>query len=211
MVNPLYDGRTANWLQFLSRIPPDSRDWIPGSNVAALRRQVETVQLIIQAHQKGRPGVIIADDVGLGKTWIGVLTAIAWASCGKKVMIVAPNRNLRDKWNDDLDTWYGGNPNPALWRRNDTKEGWEQMHPGGEVRWGLFGVNRDRLAANFILLMTSNDFKERQKWNTDLLIVDEAHRGKNEEGFIDQIPERTRDAFRLLLTATPFGKDISAL
>lgn len=222
MVNYLYDKRSNNWLQFLSKLPNNSEQWsrLKG-NIATLKRQAETVQIIIQAHKK-RPGLIIADDVGLGKTWIGILAAIAWASNGSKVLIVTPNQTLKNKWEKELRAWLrdpNQNPNPALQTRLESGK-FQRNYPGQQV----FVRNNTK---RMIEITTSNNFNKHgfasnnpDIINTDkkfvktmplLLILDEAHRGQSNGRTIGQIGTRAPDAFRLLLTATPFGKNIQTL
>jgi len=212
MVNYLHDKRTDNWEKFLSELPKVSKNWRAlNGNTATLKRQVQTVQLLIKAYRNKQPGVIIADDVGLGKTWVGIMAALAWAASNKSVLIVAPNTIIRDKWFEEISKWYGDDPNPGLWELDEENNEWLQKHPGDLIDWGRLGIERERLGDKIIMLVTASQFAKRNTWKCDLVIIDEAHRGKGENGLIEQIPQLVPDAFRILLTATPFGKDIETL
>jgi len=163
---------------------------------ASLRRQSKTASLILRAYISHRPGVILADDVGLGKTWVGILVALAFASRGGKVIISSPNVTIRNKWAVELAKWYDNFPNPNLYNLVN------------EIKWGNYKLDKKKLQDNLIMLLTHYQFKERTTpWNCDLLIVDEAHKGKDKTSFL----KKDNSDFRLFLTATPFGKNIDDL
>ena len=70
--------------------------------VEPLKRQFRTAKEILKRFQDGR-GVLLADDVGLGKTTIGALVAWAVACQGKQVRIYVPNEVLRRRWAEELE------------------------------------------------------------------------------------------------------------
>jgi hypothetical protein len=164
----------------------------------ALKRQKETARLVLEA-MRIKPGILIADDVGLGKTWIGVLTAIAVADSGGSVVICAPNKEICKKWGDEIESWWGYDHNRA---HPDLKN----KTPQPNLDYGIKGRDLERVMPYRILIISHHDYKTRTSpWKCNLLIVDEAHRGKAKDTFYDN----NYANFTLLLTATPFGKDPS--
>lgn len=72
-----------------------------GLQIEPLTRQLNTVKEILARLYDGR-GVLLADDVGLGKTTVGAIVAWVLASQGKRVRIYAPNEVLRRRWAEEL-------------------------------------------------------------------------------------------------------------
>src|ERR1017187_1956294 len=103
-------GLSANQWQFLSY--PDQyvaastkRELIPEST----KRQFVTARDILARldgsyGQDARKGVLLADDVGLGKTPVAALVAWVVACAGAKgrVRILAPNEVIMRRWVDEL-------------------------------------------------------------------------------------------------------------
>lgn len=57
------------------------------------------------------PGVILGDDVGMGKTYEAIATAIIFLKeyPSQKIYIITPNWNLNEKWFKDLNTFIHNN------------------------------------------------------------------------------------------------------
>ena len=68
-----------------------------GLEIEPLVRQFKTAKEILSRIAGGR-GVLLADDVGLGKTTVGALVAWVVACQDKRVRIYAPNEVLRRRW-----------------------------------------------------------------------------------------------------------------
>ncbi|MDA1016091.1 MAG: SNF2-related protein, partial [Planctomycetota bacterium] len=80
------------------------------------RQRAEIEQILIRL--RDRPGVILADEVGMGKTFValGVAYSIAAQSRRGPVIVMVP-ANLVDKWVQDLKTFcelYAENRKPVL-------------------------------------------------------------------------------------------------
>lgn len=75
---------------------------VPASDQARQRREVEVI-LQRLAHQ---PGVVLADEVGMGKTFValGVAYSVALSSRKGPVVVMVPS-NLLEKWQQDLSTF----------------------------------------------------------------------------------------------------------
>lgn len=69
-------------------------------------RQIATVREILSRFQD-RPGVVLADEVGMGKTFVALAVAVAAALSdkgGRPVVVMVP-ASLRDKWPRDWDVF----------------------------------------------------------------------------------------------------------
>jgi len=72
-------------------------------------RQLETARAILDRHSKGIKSILLADEVGMGKTYTA-LAAIALhlfqtAKNDRKVLLVVPNALLSSKWEQEIRTF----------------------------------------------------------------------------------------------------------
>lgn len=167
--------------------------------IEPLKRQFLTAKEILSRFKEGQ-GVLLADDVGLGKTTVGALVAWALACQGKRVRIYAPNAVLRRRWAKELECHV-----PLL------------KH---------IGANYDRIKARDIeklnagriqvtthhALIKSCSSKE-QRTACDLMIIDEAHRAKGDGSAFNEALSILGDRAtrKLILTATPFSIKLTEL
>lgn len=143
-----------------------------------------------------RGGVLLADDVGLGKTTVAALVAWVFASAGEKrrVRILAPNEVMVRRWEEELlshvTLLQSCAPNLIDVHHKRVKVGAVKPLPAGSIQV----VKHSYVAAG-------NNLK------CDLLIVDEAHRAKGEHTeFSRSLKKQKKYAERvLILTATPFS------
>jgi len=167
---------------------------------ASTRRQFKTARDIL-ARLNGSHGVkpcrgiLLADDVGLGKTTVAALVAWVVASAGekRKVRILAPNDVMMRRWVDELKS---------------------HVDPLQECAQHL-GVNKNRvkagrvgrLAPGSIQVVKFSYAASEERLDCDLLIIDEAHRAKGEGSkFSKALKKQIKNARRvLILTATPFS------
>lgn len=136
------------------------------------------------------PHIMIADEVGLGKTIIAALIASELRARGlaDRVLYVVP-KTLVLKWKEELET------------RFDTSV---EILDGDYVR-----ANRDPFSVARYDYVTSIDFLKQENRkslirNMDLVVVDEAHKfkpGNDRYGLGEVLREKTRG--RIFLTATP--------
>lgn len=80
--------------------PKVQKDW---------ERQIETARAVLDRHAKGIHSVLLADEVGMGKTY-AALAAIAMhlfetAENDRKVLLVVPNGLLSSKWEQEVRTF----------------------------------------------------------------------------------------------------------
>jgi ERCC4-related helicase len=140
---------------------------------------------------KTQKGMLLADDVGTGKTTVAAWVILAFAKSGKTISVLAPNRSMRRRWQEEIE-WlliaYAALESPRSQVQKTVKE----------------LTKRIRFRTHFIV--TNTDLQR------DLLVIDEAHRAKNEHTQFARRIKKVADHTRLLvLTATPFSLSIEEL
>lgn len=178
-----------------------------------LKRQFATVKEILKRFKNGH-GVLLADDVGLGKTTVGALSAWAVAlqqnSDGKfcnRVRIYAPNEVMRRRWAEELERHV-----PMLSKLGASDDRIKQ----GKV--DRLDKGRIQITTHATLVDLNKPQKERKhKGNVsvecDLMIIDEAHRAKGEDSAFNTAMGVFRKCAKrqLILTATPFSIRLAEL
>jgi hypothetical protein len=200
-IEPL--GLSANQWQFLSApsryveaSARSGRRLVPDST----RRQFLTARDILarlngSCGEEARRGILLADDVGLGKTTVAALVAWVVASAGEKrgVRILAPNDVMMRRWEDELKSHVG--PLQECARHLGVQANRVKARRVGRLSAGSIQVVKHSYAASDLPLAC------------DLLIVDEAHRAKGEGTAFSAALKRQKKYARrvLILTATPFS------
>ncbi|MPS82136.1 MAG: DEAD/DEAH box helicase [Achromobacter sp.] len=161
--------------------------------LATTKRQFRTARDILTRLKSGTRGVLLADDVGLGKTTVATLCALIVAGKQGKVRILAPNEMMARRWRQEIEIHVEALS--AFADRLDLKA----------VRANL-GANVINLHNGQIAVSTHA--KARQL-KCDLLIVDEAHRTRSEgTRLASAIRKQGKDIRHIVvLTATPFSID----
>lgn len=170
----------------------------PGAsrNLTHFRHQIETVRRILRDF-RGR--VLLADEVGLGKTIEACLTLKEYWMRGlvRKALVLTPP-SLVGQWVDELTSRFDllpSTPDSAEFRQD----------PGGF--WG-----RQPLVVASLSLARKPEHRTRLKSvDYDLVIVDEAHGLKNRATAAWQLVNELKTRFLLLLSATPVGNDLTEL
>ncbi len=170
-----------------------------GLQVEPLARQFKTAKEILSRLAGGR-GVLLADDVGLGKTTVGALVAWVVACQDKRVRIYAPNEVLRRRWAEELERHV-----PLLEQLGASYDRIKQ----GDV--GKLNAGRIQIATHHALVKSHGNNEQRTA--CDLMIIDEAHRAKGDgSAFNDALRNLGDHAKRkLILTATPFSIRLAEL
>ena len=94
-------ARTRKWLRaFLSLDARSSKDGIPASDV---ERQEDTVIRALNMLDD-RPGIVLADEVGMGKTYeaLGIAAAMRHAKPRSRIVIITPGPDLNQKWFEEF-------------------------------------------------------------------------------------------------------------
>jgi ERCC4-related helicase len=199
-IEPL--GLSANQWQFLSG--PDR--YVEASMrsdrklvLESTRRQFLTARDILarlngSCGEKPRRGILLADDVGLGKTTVAALVAWVMASAGERrgVRILAPNDVMMRRWEEELLSHI-----PML----------QECAPALQVRAKQIKARKGNLLAGTIQIVKHSYAASDHNLKCDLLIIDEAHRAKGENtAFSCALKKQKKHASRILiLTATPFS------
>lgn len=157
------------------------------------RRQFATAREILNRMNNGQQGVLLADDVGLGKTTVAVLCALVFAGSGKRVRILAPNEMMSRRWRQELEVHIDAVARFA-------------PHLDLETAQRRLGTAVKNLNAGAIAVSTH---QKARKLVCDLLIIDEAHRTRSEASNLAKRISRQRNGIGryLVLTATPFSID----
>ena len=148
-------------------------------------------------------GVVLADEVGLGKTIeAGLVICQYWATGKRKIVIVCP-ASLRKQWEAELLDKFGI-PSEILDTKNYNAYQREGKNPLSPKRAIICSYNFAAKHKEHILLHAF-----------DLAIIDEAHKMRNVYRSSAKTSAEVRDALtgvrKLLLTATPFQNSLMEL
>lgn len=146
------------------------------------------VQAARTALRRMRGRAILADEVGLGKTIEAglILTELRLRGLADKILVIAP-AGLVTQWREELERKFGV---PTVTVGKDMAE--------AEKELGRPVVVASLAAARRAPLATA---LTRVEW--DLLIVDEAHRVRNQRSASGKLVRELKSRHLLLLTATP--------
>jgi len=189
------------------RCPPDSDDRLASALVDAQvdlnPHQIDAALFAFRSPLSR--GVLLADEVGLGKTIeAGLVLAQKWAERKRRVLVITPS-NLRKQWHQELtDKFFL--PCQILESRsyNDAiKRGqFRPFEPDGQVVICSYQFARNKAA----------DINHAS-W--DLVVMDEAHRLRNvykpSNIIANTLKLALADAPKLLLTATPLQNSLLEL
>ena len=151
-------------------------------------------------------GVILADEVGLGKTIeAGLVISQRWAERRRKVLIVVP-ANLRKQWHQELQDKFG------LQGLILEAKSYKAIRKQGQQNPFLFMTGPIICSYQFAKAK-ADDIKDID-W--DLVVLDEAHRLRNVYKTSNVIAKTLKDALshvhsKVLLTATPLQNSLLEL
>jgi superfamily II DNA or RNA helicase len=181
----------------------------PDTLVAAARSRValEPYQHVpaLRSLAMARPRLLIADDVGLGKTIEAglVLRELNTRRRARRVLIVCP-ASLMTQWQEELEGKFGFSF--AIFDR----DGIQEVKQGLEAGANLWAVASRVIASMDFIKRREGPFRELAATRWDVVIVDEAHHlaaGRDEDDVTDRhrlgrwLAEAADGLF--LLTATP--------
>jgi excisionase family DNA binding protein len=189
---------------------------LEGTGEEALAQSLSTARVDMNPHQVDAAlfalaspltnGVLLADEVGLGKTIESSLViAQRWAERRRRILLIVP-ASLRKQWSQELYDKFSL-PSVIIERKS-----YNDARKAGTLR--PFHYN-DRV------VITSYEFaalkaEEIRAIQWDLVVFDEAHRLRNvyrKDGSVraKQLREATRPYFKILLTATPLQNSLMEL
>jgi ERCC4-related helicase len=154
-------------------------------------------------------GVILADEVGLGKTIeAGLVIAQRWAERKRRILIIVP-ANLRKQWHQELQDKFSLQAlileakSYSQQRKSGHKQPFDQS----------FNQNNRVIICSYQFAKSKADDLRLVPW--DLVVMDEAHRLRNVYKPGNVIGKALKDALahapKVLLTATPLQNSLLEL
>ena len=144
-------------------------------------------------------GVVLADEVGLGKTIeAGIVISQYWAEQKRRILIIVP-ATLRRQWSTEMEEKF--------FLKSEILERGSLISPDIILRKHHLFICSYQYAAKYA--------DQLSQTNWDLVVIDEAHKLRNVYKNSSAAARRISDAFRhnkkLLLTATPLQNNIQEL
>ena len=193
----LRDGRRGGQAQTIFR---ESPAFIQGGEMRDY--QVQGLNWLVSLHENGISG-ILADEMGLGKTlqtiaFLGYLRHV----CGIKGphLITVPKSTL-DNWKREFTRWT---PEVDVLVLQGAKE---ERH--ALINERLVDEKFDVCITSYEMILREKSHLKKFAW--EYIIVDEAHRIKNEESSLAQIIRMFSSRNRLLITGTPLQNNLHEL
>ncbi|MCJ1303302.1 hypothetical protein MMC08_006110 [Hypocenomyce scalaris] len=164
--------------------------------------QVAGLNWLVSLHENGISG-ILADEMGLGKT----LQSIAFLGYLRHVcditgphLIVVPKSTL-DNWNREFTMWT---PEVNVLILQGAKDERHQL-----INDRLIDEKFDVCITSYEMILREKAHLKKFAW--EYIIIDEAHRIKNEESSLAQIIRLFTSRNRLLITGTPLQNNLHEL
>ncbi|WP_448133493.1 SNF2-related protein [Stenotrophomonas rhizophila] len=151
-------------------------------------------------------GVILADEVGLGKTIeAGLIISQRWTERRRKVLIIVP-ANLRKQWHQELQDKFGLQGLILEAKSYDALRKQEQRNP--------FLFSSGPIICSYQFARAKADDVKGIDW--DLVVLDEAHRLRNVYKSSNVIAKTLKEGLshvpaKVLLTATPLQNSLLEL
>jgi superfamily II DNA or RNA helicase len=185
-----------------SDAPPGSLRCAAAAQIDLMPQQLEPALAIVRGHGLR---VLLADDVGLGKTiQAGLVIAELLARRAIDRALILTPANLRDQWAEELSSRFGFDVAQADAR---TLRGRAASLPLGQNPWSLGTI----VIASLDYAKRGEVFPAVASCLWDAVIVDEAHTAVGDSDRCAAVRQiASRAAYVLLLTATPHSGDARA-
>ncbi|SMN18982.1 similar to Saccharomyces cerevisiae YBR245C ISW1 Member of the imitation-switch (ISWI) class of ATP-dependent chromatin remodeling complexes [Maudiozyma saulgeensis] len=164
--------------------------------------QIQGLNWLISLHNNGLSG-ILADEMGLGKTlqtisFLGYLRYIK--NISGPFLVIAPKSTLNN-WLREINKWT---PEVnALILQGDKEE------RANLIKNKIMQCDFDIVIASYEIIIREKATFRKFGW--EYLVIDEAHRIKNEESMLSQVLREFRSRNRLLITGTPLQNNLHEL
>ena len=151
-------------------------------------------------------GVILADEVGLGKTIeAGLVISQRWAERRRRILIIVP-ANLRKQWHQELQDKFGLQALILEAKNYNTIRKQERQNP--------FLMPMGPVICSYQFANSKAEDIKSIEW--DLVVMDEAHRLRNVYKTSNVIAKTLKEALsrvhsKVLLTATPLQNSLMEL
>ena len=164
--------------------------------------QVAGLNWLISLHENGISG-ILADEMGLGKTlqtisFIGYLRFMSGIQGPH--LVVVPKSTL-DNWHREFKRWI---PEIDVLILQGAKDDRHQL-----INDRLVDEKFDVCVTSYEMILREKSHLSKHAW--EYIIIDEAHRIKNEESSLAQIIRLFKSRNRLLITGTPLQNNLHEL
>lgn len=189
---------------------------VAGTPENALTRSLTSARVEMNPHQVdaalfalGSPlskGVLLADEVGLGKTIeAGLVMSQRWAEQRRHILLIVP-ASLRKQWAQELWDKF------SLRTRILEAKTYNELVRGGQRR--PFELSGQVIVASYEFAARKAGDIRAARW--DLVVFDEAHRlrnvhARNTGKGAKALKEAVGDRFKILLTATPLQNSLMEL
>ena len=186
-----------------------------GGSIENLTRSISNARVDLNPHQVDAAlfalrsplskGVIIADEVGLGKTIeAGIVLSQRWAERKRRILLIVP-ATLRKQWQQELDQKFYL---PAVVLDGSR---FNQLKNAGNGN--PFLQDDSIVICSYHFVASKASCVHEVPW--DLVVIDEAHRLRNvyrpQTSMARAITQSIRSARKLLLTATPLQNSLMEL
>lgn len=164
--------------------------------------QVAGLNWLISLHENGISG-ILADEMGLGKT-LQTISFIGWLRFFRDIKgphLVAVPKSTLDNWKRECEKWV---PEINVLVLQGAKEERHQL-----INERLIDEKFDVCITSYEMILREKSHLRKFAW--EYIIVDEAHRIKNEESSLAQIIREFKSRNRLLITGTPLQNNLHEL
>jgi SWI/SNF-related matrix-associated actin-dependent regulator of chromatin subfamily A member 5 len=164
--------------------------------------QVAGLNWLVSLHENGISG-ILADEMGLGKT----LQTIAFLGYLRHICnitgphLVAVPKSTLDNWKREFERWT---PEVNVLVLQGAKEERHQL-----INERLLNEEFDVCITSYEMILREKSHLKKFAW--EYIIIDEAHRIKNEESSLAQIIRVFHSRNRLLITGTPLQNNLHEL
>ncbi|XBW38073.1 hypothetical protein QEN19_003660 [Hanseniaspora menglaensis] len=164
--------------------------------------QIKGLNWMIQLHTTNLSG-ILADEMGLGKTlqsvsFLGYLRFVL--NIEGPFLVIAPKSTLQN-WEREFNKWTPEVKTLILQGNKDYRN--HLIHDS------LYGCKFDVIITSYEILMKEKNALKRFAW--EYIVIDEAHRIKNEQSLFSQTIRTFKTKNRLLVTGTPLQNNLHEL
>ncbi|KAF2812362.1 uncharacterized protein BDZ99DRAFT_265269 [Mytilinidion resinicola] len=164
--------------------------------------QVQGLNWLISLHENGISG-ILADEMGLGKT-LQTISFLGYLRFVKGIhgphLVVVPKSTL-DNWKREFHRWT---PDVNVLVLQGAKEERQAL-----INERLIDEKFDVCITSYEMILREKSHLKKFAW--EYIIIDEAHRIKNEESSLAQIIRVFNSRNRLLITGTPLQNNLHEL
>jgi predicted RecB family nuclease len=160
--------------------------------VSLFPHQVDTAYTVVN---KLKLSALLADEVGLGKTIEAgmIIKELICRGLIKKILILVP-ASLTTQWQEELKVKFN-----------------EEFVRSDEFKTNDFWSREEKIIASIDTAKQLKNASIIKEINWDLILIDEAHKLKNEETLNYQFVEKIPKKYFFMLTATPMQNNLKEL